>query len=375
MKMDKRIVAVIGAGEGALPILSRARTLDYVTTIAFGQEGSIAQGLADKFVACDIFDIDFIVSVCKGQCVSGVIGSSEPTTEVTAIVANKLSLPGNDVTNGFGARNKTVMRERVAKVTTVKQPWFELYNPQSKYSYPIIVKAPDSCGKRGISIARTDEDLKKAVEYATEWSSCGDILVEQYLEGGKEYSIECIAGNGLYEVIQYTEKESSGPPHFVEIGHHQPADLSKEVMERIRIAAKDILMAIGIKCGFAHLELKIIDNEIYFIEVGARGGGDHIADTLTVRSTDFDYFKAAIDCCLGMYVHSDVHNISYTGIYFHCKENEHLAPLFERAKTAKWCIANTVAANSFQDALSNVQTSESGYVIYCADHKISLSDF
>lgn len=29
------ILAVIGAGEGALPILKRAKTLDYVTTLAF----------------------------------------------------------------------------------------------------------------------------------------------------------------------------------------------------------------------------------------------------------------------------------------------------------------------------------------------------
>ena len=31
----------------------------------------------------------------------------------------------------------------------------------------------------------------------------------------------------------------------------------------------------------------IIDNEIYFIEVGARGGGGHISDTLTPLSTGF----------------------------------------------------------------------------------------
>jgi biotin carboxylase len=257
----------------------------------------------------------------------------------------------------------------------VKQPWFKTYDPGDEYDFPVIVKAPDSCGKRGISIARNEDDLRKAVAYSKEYSDCGDVLIEQYLEGGKEYSMECLAGNGLYEVIQYTEKDSSGPPHFVENGHHQPADLSAEVKIRIRTAVKDILKAVGINCGLAHLELKIINDELYFIEVGARGGGDHIADTLTVKSTDFDYFKAAIDCCLGRYVHQDVHHVAYTGIYFHCKANEHLAPIFEKAKTANWCLCNTVTQESFTEANSNVETSSSGYIIYCSDKKITLENF
>ena len=372
---EKEILAVIGAGEGALPILQRAQTLDYVTTVAFGQEGSLASHLADIFIVADIFDFDLIVSKCKEFGVTGLIGSSESTTEAAAILADKLGLPGNDVKDGFGARNKTVMRARVANVTSVKQPWFKTYNPEDNYEYPIIVKAPDSCGKRGISIARNDEDLKAAIAYSKEYSDCGDVLIEQYLEGGKEYSIECLAGSGLYEVIQYTEKDSSGPPHFVENGHHQPADLSDEMKSRIQVAVKDILKAIGINCGLAHMELKIINDELYFIEVGARGGGDHIADTLTVRSTDFDYFKAAIDCCLGRYVHQDVHNVAYAGIYFHCKANEHLAPVFKKAKTADWCICNTVKEDDFHDANSNVETAGSGYIIYCSDKKITIDNY
>ncbi len=373
--INKMILAVIGAGEGALPILQRAQNLDYVTTLAFGQEDSLAKDFADIFVVADIFNIEFIIEECKKYHVSGVIGTSESTTEVTAVLADKLGLPGNDITNGFGAKNKVVMRERISNVKSVKQPWFKIYNTKDLYEYPIIVKAPDSCGKRGISIVYCEEDLKKATAYSRKYSSCGEVLIEQYLEGGKEFSLECLAGNGLHEVIQYTEKESSGPPHFVENGHHQPANLSDEMKERMRIAAVDIMKALGINCGLAHMELKIVNDEIYFIEVGARGGGDHIADTLTVRSTDFDYFKAAIDCCLNRYQHVEVHNVAYAGIYFHCKANEYLAPVFEKAKIADWCICNTVEDDDFHDVISNTETANSGYIIYCSDQKITSNNY
>lgn len=369
----KAILAVIGAGEGALPILQKAKEIN-VITLAFGQADSLARESADVFVEADIFDFSLLKEKCREYAVNGVIASSEVTTEIAALLAAELGLPGNDITQGFGAKSKYVMRTKVARLASVKQPWFQLYNENKMYDFPVVVKALESCGKRGVSIAINQEDLQKAVSYAKEYSDDGLVLVEEYLEGGKEYSVECICGNGYHDIIQYTEKESSGPPHFTEAAHHQPAELSIDLKGRMNSAVVDILQVLGINCGMAHMELKVIDNEIYFIEVGARGGGDHIADTLTVNSTDCDYFKAAIDCSFGKYEHKDVHQVAFTGIYFHCKQNETLNALFQKAKTADWCIVNTIKDDAFHAAHSNVETAESGYIIYKADHKITLKD-
>ena len=369
MNGSNPVLAVIGAGEGALPILKKAKEIN-VRTIAFGHRDSLAKDWASIFIEADIFDYSLLISECKKECVDGVIASSEITTEVAAIVADALGLPGNDIKGGFAARSKYVMRERVSNLNSIKQPKYSLYKEGDSYEFPVVVKALDSCGKRGISIAYNNEDLAMAVAKSKQHSSNNLVLIEEYLKGGQEYSIECLAGNGYYDIIQYTEKESSGPPTFTEIAHHQPAILPNDIKNRIDIAVKDILKVLGINCGMAHLELKIIDNELYFIEVGARGGGDHIADTLTINSTDCDYFKEAINCCLGRYNHKEVHNIAYTGIYFHCKQNKGLKPIFEEAKTANWCICNTITNDDFNEANSNVETSDSGYIIYCADKKI-----
>ena len=57
---NKLVLAAIGAGEGALPILDRAKTLDYVTTLAFGQNDSLAKHLADLFIVADIFNTELL---------------------------------------------------------------------------------------------------------------------------------------------------------------------------------------------------------------------------------------------------------------------------------------------------------------------------
>jgi len=189
-----------------MPILERARALDYVRTLVFGLADSIGRTLADEFVELDIHEIDKIVEACRERNVDGIIASSETTTEITAIVANRLGLPGNDITGGFAARNKYIMRSRVAKLKTVKQPRFSLYEEGAVYDYPVVVKALDNCAKRGISIAYGNEDIADAVAYARKYSSNGQALVEEYIEGGTEYSVECLVFDTIDELRQLINK-------------------------------------------------------------------------------------------------------------------------------------------------------------------------
>ena len=207
--MEKKIIAIIGAGEGALPIIRAAKEMD-VTIVAYGRNDSIAKEQVDVFVEENNFDIHFIVESCKDLHVDGVMASSELSTEVAARVAHEAGLFGNEVENGFGGKNKYFMRTKVAQLTSVKQPIFQLYQDGVEVSYPVVIKSVDACGKRGVCIAYNEDNLKKAVEDAKNNSSDGSALVEEYLKGGQEYSIECLSyGKGKHQVIQYTEKESA----------------------------------------------------------------------------------------------------------------------------------------------------------------------
>ena len=372
MKQDK--LAVIGAGEAAIPVINKAKSLN-IETIVFGQKGSLAEDLADIFIENDIFDKEGICKACRDNEVNGVIASSEISTEVAAEIACELGLPGNDVSRGFAGRNKYLMRCRIQKLKSVRQPRFELYKDNKVYNLPVVVKAIDSCGKQGVSLVKSSSEFKEAVQYAQRFSSDGSALIEEYLEGGQEYSIECMAFEGTCYVIQYTQKDSTGAPHFVEVGHHQPALLSEDIKRKINQAAQDILSELGITCGMAHLELKIINQELFFIEVGARAGGGHIGDTLIGLSTDFDYYKAAILCSLGKFKPSKINTKASAGIYFYCKQTENLSPLFEKAKSANWCYINQIHEQKLVDVTCSTERSKSSFIIYNADHKITKDNY
>ena len=73
------------------------------------------------------------------------------------------------------------------------------------------------------------------------------------------------------------------------------------------------------------------------------------------------------------YIH--LYGRNRTGLYYHCKQNERLQPIFDKAKTAEWCICNTVISDDYPEAFSNVEAYSTGYIIYSADKKIDLENY
>lgn len=373
MRSTKRL-AIIGAGEAAKPYLDSAKAKG-IHTICFGQYAdSLYREDCDTFIDVSIFDVDRITESCKALQIDGIVPSSEITTEVAAQVAHRLHLPGNDISGGFAARDKYSMRQRVAKLSSVQQPRFWLFDEAQTYPLPVVVKSVDSCGKRGVTLVRTREEWQTAIDYAKAHSSSGRVLIEEYIAGGQEYSVECLSAENRHQIVQITGKDSSGPPHFIELGHHQPAHLDDSVRYKVERATFEILDILGLSNGLAHLEIKVQDGNVYFIEVGARGGGGRIADTLIGLSTDFDYFGAAIDVALGQYTYRPAYSVRHAGIYFLCKQTESLLPLFEAAETAEWCHEFSLKNKELQEVIIKTDDVLSGYFIYANYRKITPED-
>ena len=155
----KKVLAIVGAGEAAIPIINKAIEMGIIT-VAFGESNSMAKEMADVFIEKSIFDIEGMREECQKHHVNGVIASSEITTESAALLAYKLGLPGNRCNNGFFARNKYFMRELVKNAQYVKQPHYFLYRNEKVDTFPVMVKAVDACGKRGIALVKNEKNFE-----------------------------------------------------------------------------------------------------------------------------------------------------------------------------------------------------------------------
>lgn len=221
----------------------------------------------------------------------------------------------------------------------------------------------------GVSYAETDEEFVSAIKYAQETTK-SPIIIEEYVEG-QEISIETISFNGEHFIVQLTEKESSGPPHFTEIAHHQPAILNNEALNKIHLAVPLLLKEVGFMNGAAHIEMKITPaSELYLIEVNARGGGGCISSRLVQLSTGYDYIKGMILSAMGEKWFPLSTHKACAGIYFLCKQAGERLSSFIDGEDKSWLIEKTVYDWNLKDSLSNYD--RQGYLIYRCNHRIVL---
>ena len=187
--------------------------------------------------------------------------------------------------------------------------------------------------------------------------------------GGREYSVEGLSFQGTHQIIQITEKISSGPPHCVELGHSQPAQLSSEMIQKVIMSIKEVLTQFGFINGPTHTEIKIVDNKIYLIEMNARPGGDHIAHPLTQLSTGYDYLGEALKISAGIKptVMKEGSSVMHSGVRFVTAQTANLKPIFDSCGDKTWLFKKHVESEELSE-LSHNDCSHTNYFIYCSEN-------
>lgn len=363
-------LAVIGASYGQLPLCLKAKEMGLEVHCFAWPDGAVCKDVVDFFHPVSIVDKDEIVRMCRNLNINGVVSNaSELTAEIVAYVSEKLGLNGTSYRVLEQLHDKFFVRKLSEKVHCLSKIKFYEYDGQDKNIYPCVVKPCEGSSKSGVSFVKNKEEFSKAIQYAEE-STSGKIIVEEFIIG-KELSIESISFKGTHQVIQITDKDSSSAPHFVELGHHQPASIPERLKEKIEITIPKLLNAIGYTNGASHIEVKYNGDDIYLIEANLRGGGDDISNKLVQMSSGVDYLRCMIDVALGIYKGPvQVSDPSYAGIYYLCKQTEEYLPFFDQAKNEAWFVEGEVKNRNLKESHSNYE--RDGFLIYKSDKKINI---
>ena len=268
-------LAIIGASYLQLPLVKKAKELGLHTICFAWADGAVCKDEADEFYPISIVEKEQILSICREKQIDGICTiASDVAAPTVAYIAEKMGLIGNSYEVASRANNKYLMRQAFSvagipcpayrKITSFEQLNIEAFR------LPLIVKPTDRSGSLGITKVEKIEDLHNAVETALHCSFKHETIIEEYVEG-REISVEFISYQGKHYPLQITDKVTTGSPHFVELEHHQPADLSEEQYAQIYDLTKRALDALGVTNGASHSEYKITaDGRVYVMEVGAR---------------------------------------------------------------------------------------------------------
>ncbi len=311
-------LAIIGASYLQKPLVHKALEMGYETHVFAWEDGAVCKALADHFYPVSITEVDEICKICQRIQPRGIVSiGSDLATVVVNRVADKLGLIGNSLECTKLTTNKFLMRERL-KASGIPCPDYSLAveGEPCGISFPLIVKPVDRSGSRGVSLVRDVSSLAAAVQEARAQSFSAQVIIEQYVEG-RELSVEAISWQGRHYILQFTDKETTGAPHYIEKAHHQPAELSasqKESLVRLTRKSLDCLM---VKNGASHSEFKITaSGEMYLIEVGARMGGDCIGSDLLRLSTGYDFVRGVIEVAVGSFEEPVLSQPAHAGIHY-----------------------------------------------------------
>lgn len=371
--MKTKKIAILGASEPHLPLFLKAKELGLITYCFAWDKGAYCKEYADYFFDISIIEKEKIAAICESEGIDGIISNAlEPAVLTMAFVSQKLHFNGISYATALRARNKFLMRQRIKEYAACMQPEFYLYDLSSlpTINYPVIVKPTDGSCSNGVTKVNNETELHLAIERAMNVSEKQECLIEEYIEG-REISVESISYHGRNYVLAITDKETTGAPYFVEIAHHQPSNLSEDIQNRVKTVTDKILKALEITNGASHAEFKIDSlGNIYFIEIGARGGGDFISYNLVELSTGYDYIKAMINVALNQFEVPNLIYQKYSGVYFLSKETAYLKGFIEKNKDQDWVQDYHIDNGELKEIKKSQD--RSGYIIYQSDKRILI---
>lgn len=364
-------LAVIGASYLQAPLVEKARELGIQVHCFAWADGAVCKDIADFFYPVSIVEKEQILDICRQRQVDGICTiASDVAAPTVAFVAEAMGLPGNTYASALKASNKYLMRNAFQAAGVPCPQYWMVHNGDEvpmQVAFPLIVKPSDRSGSLAVSLVKDPQALKTAVEQAVAASFKGEAMVEEYIDG-REISVEFISCKGRHYPLQITDKVTTGAPHFVELEHHQPAQLPPALSDEIYATTVRALDALGITDGASHSEYKIkADGRFYIMETGARMGGDFIGSDLVRLSTGYDFVQGVVEVALGCFQAPVMDLKACSGVYFLCKESERLLPWFQHPER----IPGLVRMEREDAPLGPVSKSADrcGYLIYSGEEK------
>jgi biotin carboxylase len=303
----KRTIMIFGAGENQLTLIRGAAELGLHTVVIDPNPDAPGRDLADVFEVVEARDYSRTRQIAARYRVQGIVTSQmENPLLLMAQLAEELHFIFPSLESVRRARNKFLMKQAFLECGVPCANGILVRNKEdldgstiTGLTFPLIIKPTDAFSSRGVFRVSDWNQLTALIPGTRSFSSNGDILIEEFLEG-PEVSVESVTRNGNTTVVQITDKVITDYPYTVEMAHIQPSALPETTRTEIAAVVRKGIAALGLDHCITHAELKVTPDGVKFIEIGARLGGDYISSYLVQNSTGCNIEKCAIQVALGI---------------------------------------------------------------------------
>lgn len=281
-------VMILGAGVYQLPLIMKAQEMGLTTVVVspVGRYPGIA--LADVWIDCDVRDKDKILEVARAERIDAILTTgSDVSVPAIGHVVDALGLAGTGYAASILCADKHVMKKAFADhgIRTarfeVASTLAEVVSAAESIGFPVMIKAVDSSGSRGITRVEAEAELLSAYEAAQSVSQSKLVVVEEYLVGQEFGAQAVVVGDQVLDILCHADVVTP-PPVCVPIGHSMPIALSDATLTEVKELIASAISALKIRDTIANVDVMLVNGVPYLLEIGARMGGTCLPENISI---------------------------------------------------------------------------------------------
>ncbi len=258
----------------------------------------------------------------------GFLAENSHFAEVCRASGYEFIGPSVEAMNLLGDKNSARMMAKRAGIPTVPGSDGLITSANqalaiaNEIGYPVLVKASAGGGGRGMRVARSADQLREAIQQASQEASAafgnGDLYLEKFIEGPRHVEAQIIADNHG-NVCHLWERDCSMQRRHQKLIEESPAP---NLSEKTRLALCNAAVKLAKECNYSNAGTVefIVDKEenFYFIEMNTRIQVEH---PVTELVTGIDLIKTQIGVSSGEVLPFTQKEVEHRGCAIECRIN------------------------------------------------------
>lgn len=287
------------------PIIELAKEMGYFVITTGNMPELIGHKSANAYIPCDYSDKQAVLKLVKDNEIEGIISCANDFGVLTAAyVAEQMGWKGHDSYKNAELIHHKDKFKQYCLESGISSPHSDVFTSMQdallyckETDYPLIVKANDLTGGKGICRADNFEGAAQAIEMAFSISRDKHILIEPFIEG-KQASIDVFIINKKIAVTSGCTAYSQKNPYLIQAETFPPVDFEQVVPQLHEIVYK-MIDDLDLSDGILALQYIMKDGRPYIIEAMRRCFGNE-ALLLSDMITGFPWEEAYIKASLGL---------------------------------------------------------------------------
>lgn len=300
--MSKKIL-VNGAGRGHTNLVKTAKALG-LEVVVTGMAGPCIP-LADKtYPEVHPGHPEEVLEIAKKEKVDGVIiCCNDMGIQSVGRCNDVLHLSGITEQAAMYSSDKLAMKQRLVEcgVRTAKYVNVhnveELHNAMNTLQMPVIIKATDLQGSRGIFIVKDLAILESSFSEVMSLTHKDYCIVEEFIEGTEFGAQAFVYNNDVLFVLPHGD-ETIMCKTAVPVGHYMPYEMNESLAADVNLQAINAIKALGLNNCAVNIDFIEKDGKAFIIELTGRGGANGLTD-ITGRYFGINYYEMILAAALG----------------------------------------------------------------------------